>query len=61
MSANWVLLIYMVILMTGFNSCSHGSQDFYPPFLRNQLGLGATDTTVITVIGQSALSWAARQ
>lgn len=51
-SANWVLLIYMVILMTGFNSCSHGSQDFYPTFLKNQLGLGATDTTVITVIGQ---------
>lgn len=21
---NWVLFVYLVILMTGFNSCSHG-------------------------------------
>lgn len=33
---NWVLLIYMVILMTGFNSCSHGSQDLYPTFLKTR-------------------------
>jgi len=23
---NWVLLIYMIVLMSGFNSVSHGSQ-----------------------------------
>lgn len=33
--ANWFLFIYMVVLMTGFNSCSHGSQDLYPTFLKN--------------------------
>ena len=33
---NWVLFIYMVILMAGFNACSHGSQDFYPTFLKNR-------------------------
>jgi len=49
---NWVLLIYMVILMAGFNSCSHGSQDFYPTFLKDQVGMSATNTTIITVIGQ---------
>ncbi|KAF2115634.1 sugar transporter family protein [Lophiotrema nucula] len=49
---NWVLLIYMVILMAGFNSCSHGSQDFYPTFLKDQVGMNATNTTIITVIGQ---------
>ncbi|KAH8700913.1 carboxylic acid transporter [Talaromyces proteolyticus] len=49
---NWVLLIYMVILMTGFNSCSHGSQDFYPTYLKAQVGLGPTDVTVISVVGQ---------
>lgn len=49
---NWVLLIYMVILMAGFNSCSHGSQDFYPTFLKDQVGMSPTKTTVITVIGQ---------
>jgi MFS transporter, SHS family, lactate transporter len=41
-----------VVLMAGFNACSHGSQDFYPTFLKNQVELGATDVTVITVVGQ---------
>lgn len=49
---NWVLLIYMVVIMTGFNSCSHGSQDFYPTFLKDQVGESPTNTTIITVIGQ---------
>lgn len=49
---NWFLLIYMVVLMAGFNSCSHGSQDFYPTFLKDQIGMSPTQTTVITVIGQ---------
>ncbi|KAJ5998618.1 hypothetical protein N7451_006428 [Penicillium sp. IBT 35674x] len=49
---NWVLFIYLVVLMTGFNSCSHGSQDFYPTFLKDQVGMNATETTVITVVGQ---------
>ncbi|KAK5017950.1 hypothetical protein LTR16_002152 [Cryomyces antarcticus] len=49
---NWVLLIYMVVLMTGFNSCSHGSQDFYPTFLKDTVRMSATKTTVITVVGQ---------
>ncbi|KAI1343896.1 carboxylic acid transporter [Xylariaceae sp. FL0016] len=49
---NWFLFIYMIVLMTGFNSCSHGSQDLYPTFLKNQVGLGATDVTVISVVGQ---------
>ncbi|KAL1859136.1 hypothetical protein Plec18170_002251 [Paecilomyces lecythidis] len=50
---NWVLFIYLVVLMTGFNSASHGSQDFYPTFLKNQVGLDATKVTVITVVGQA--------
>lgn len=33
---NWVLFIYMVILMSFFNACSHGSQDFFPTFLKNR-------------------------
>ncbi|ORY14683.1 carboxylic acid transporter [Clohesyomyces aquaticus] len=52
MKQNWVLLIYMVIIMTGFNSCSHGSQDFYPTFLKDQVGESASNVTIITVIGQ---------
>lgn len=49
---NWVLLLYMIILMTGFNSCSHGSQDFYPTFLKNQVEMDATSVTVIAIVGQ---------
>ena len=37
---NWFLFCYMVVLMAGFNACSHGSQDFYPTFLKNQVELG---------------------
>ncbi|KAF2234553.1 sugar transporter [Viridothelium virens] len=50
--ANWFLIIYMIVLMSGYNACSHGSQDFYPTFLKDQAGFGATDVTVITVVGQ---------
>jgi SHS family lactate transporter-like MFS transporter len=49
---NWVLLAYMVVVMTGFNSISHGSQDLYPTFLKNQADMSPTQTTVVTVIGQ---------
>jgi MFS transporter, SHS family, lactate transporter len=38
--------------MAGFNACSHGSQDFYPTFLKDQVNMSATNTTVITVVGQ---------
>ena len=42
----------MVITMAGFNSISHGTQDLYPTFLKNQVGMSATQTTVVTVVGQ---------
>ncbi|GAW20830.1 hypothetical protein ANO14919_103410 [Xylariales sp. No.14919] len=49
---NWVLFVYLVLLMTGFNSCSHGAGDIYATFLKNQVGLGSTEVTAITVVGQ---------
>lgn len=49
---NWVLFVYMVVLMTGFNSISHGSQDLYPTFLKNQVYASATEVTVVSVVGQ---------
>lgn len=49
---NWFLFIFMVVMMSGFNAVSHGSQDFYPTFLKDQVGMNATQTTVITVVGQ---------
>ncbi|KAF2994116.1 hypothetical protein E8E14_000970 [Neopestalotiopsis sp. 37M] len=50
--SNWVLFAYLVILMTGYNSSSHGSQDLYPTFLKSQVGLSATDVTITSVVGQ---------
>jgi hypothetical protein len=44
--------MYMVVLLTGFHSISHGSTDFYPAFLKNQAGMSPTQTTVITAVGQ---------
>lgn len=49
---NWVLFVYLVVLMTGYNSCSHGSQDFYPTFLKDQVQMDETQTAIITVVGQ---------
>ncbi|KAK2594744.1 hypothetical protein QQS21_007542 [Conoideocrella luteorostrata] len=49
---NWVLLMYMAVMMTAFNSCSHGSQDFYPTYLKNQVELNATQVVIISVAGQ---------
>ncbi len=33
---NWKLSIYAILLMTCFNFASHGTQDMYPTFLREQ-------------------------
>ena len=35
---HWLLLIYLVLLMAGFNFMSHGSQDLYPTMLTSQFG-----------------------
>jgi len=43
-------LVYLVLLMAGFNFMSHGSQDLYPTFLERQLGYSTGKTTVVTVV-----------
>ncbi|KAF4120943.1 MFS transporter, SHS family, lactate transporter [Geosmithia morbida] len=47
---HWLLLIYMVLLMAGFNFMSHGSQDLYPTMLENQFQLSSTQVTVTQVV-----------
>ena len=47
---HWLLLIYLVLLMAGFNFMSHGSQDIYPFMLQNQYNFSATDVTVTQVV-----------
>ena len=43
-------LIYLVLLMAGFNFMPHGSQDLYPTFLERQIGMSANTVTVLTII-----------
>ncbi|KFY22007.1 hypothetical protein V493_06922 [Pseudogymnoascus sp. VKM F-4281 (FW-2241)] len=52
LSQNWVLITYMVVLMSGLNATTHGSQDFYPTFLDSQLGMTTQEVTIVTVVGQ---------
>jgi SHS family lactate transporter-like MFS transporter len=45
-----LLFLYIIILMTAFNSLSHGTQDNLGTFLQKQLLLGVSSTTIITVV-----------
>ncbi|KAH8725607.1 carboxylic acid transporter protein-like protein [Phaeosphaeriaceae sp. PMI808] len=47
---HWMLLIYMVLLMAGFNFMSHGSQDLYPTMLSNQYNFSPNSVTVTQVV-----------
>lgn len=47
---HWLLLIYLVLLMAGFNFMSHGSQDLYPTMLKNQYEFSANAITVTQVV-----------
>lgn len=46
----WLIMIYLVFLMAGFNFMSHGSQDLYPTLLSVQLQYGANRSTVTNSI-----------
>lgn len=47
---HWLLLIYMVLLMAGFNFMSHGSQDLYPTMIANQYNFSPNAVTVTQVV-----------
>ncbi|HKB96444.1 MAG TPA: MFS transporter [Rhizomicrobium sp.] len=47
---HWKLAVYAIVLMTGFNFFSHGTQDLYPTFLRVQHHFDDTTVTFITVV-----------
>jgi SHS family lactate transporter-like MFS transporter len=46
---NWVLSVYAIILMTAFNFFSHGTQDLYPTFLREQHHFDPHTVSLITI------------
>ncbi|KAI6581179.1 hypothetical protein MCOR06_009181 [Pyricularia oryzae] len=47
---HWMILLYLVLLMAGFNFMSHGSQDLYPTMLSNQFGFGPNDVTITQIV-----------
>jgi len=46
----WKLFIYVILLMTAFNSFSHGTQDIYPTFLQLQQKYPPEIVSTIAVI-----------
>jgi SHS family lactate transporter-like MFS transporter len=47
---HWQRFLYVILLMTGFNFLSHGTQDLYPTFLQAQHHLGPPAVSAISVI-----------
>ncbi len=47
---NWKLSIYAVVLMTAFNFFSHGTQDLYPTFLREQHQFDPHTVSLIAIV-----------
>ncbi|MFD9789481.1 MFS transporter [Streptomyces sp. NPDC059070] len=50
MRGHWKLFVYLVVFMMAFNMFSHGSQDLYPTFLKQQLHLGTHTTATLTIV-----------
>jgi SHS family lactate transporter-like MFS transporter len=47
---NWKLFIYLVLLMTGMNLASHGTQDMYPTFLQRFWHLGVSQRSMVLIV-----------
>jgi SHS family lactate transporter-like MFS transporter len=48
---HWKLFFYLVLLMTGMNLASHGTQDMYPTFLQRFWKFGVVDRSLISAVG----------
>ncbi|KAJ7189526.1 MFS general substrate transporter, partial [Mycena pura] len=51
LARHWLLCVYAVLLMTGMNFLSHGSQDLFPTYLQKTKGFSAHAATISTIIG----------
>src|ERR1700761_1467501 len=47
---HWKLFLYLVLLMTGMNLASHGTQDMYPTFLQRLWKFGTAQRSAISAI-----------
>jgi len=50
--SNWKLFLYLVALMAAMNFSSHGTQDFYPTFLKNDHHFSTGRVSWVTAIMQ---------
>jgi SHS family lactate transporter-like MFS transporter len=50
MRGRWPLFAYLVVLMMAFNMFSHGSQDLYPTFLKQQLHFDTGTVSRLTIV-----------
>ncbi len=48
--SHWKLFLYLVLLMTGMNLASHGTQDMYPTFLQRFWHYGVGQRSLISAI-----------
>ncbi|KAG9308908.1 carboxylic acid transporter protein [Chiua virens] len=48
---HWMLCLYAILLMAGFNFLSHGSQDLYPTYLQSAKGFSSHAATIATILG----------
>lgn len=49
-AGHWKLFLYLVLLMTGMNLASHGTQDMYPTFLQRFWHFGPAERSLIAGI-----------
>ncbi|HZQ50693.1 MAG TPA: MFS transporter [Bryobacteraceae bacterium] len=50
LTQHWKLFLYLVILMTGMNLASHGTQDMYPTFLQRYWKMGPAERSIASII-----------
>jgi putative sialic acid transporter len=55
LKTHWRIGLYAVLLMTGFNFFSHGTQDFYPTFLQQQHFSTTTVSTIAVIYNIGAI------
>ena len=51
LASHWKLVLYLVVLMTLFNSFSHGTQDLHATFLQSQRKLDTHAVGLISIVG----------
>ncbi len=49
-SEHWKMALYLIVLMTGMNFLSHGTQDLYPTFLQQQHGFDTHVTGTLAIV-----------